>query len=196
MSVCHILAAGNCGQRSRPSAVSNKSMFAHPDDRLQGGKRIREASGKRWTEAHPQKTHFGCRASRESARSGEPSAGPHMLSMRLPTARDQEIHVEQMAHASSSSKRLTLSVVIAGALDAATSTGRPNFPCVNRAPRDARDSSTRRRPSSVSSTLSPGRRLSARRKSMGITSCPLLESRDELMIYSYTSYQRLEMTSL
>ena len=196
MSVCHILAAGNSGQRSRSSPVSNKSMFAHPDDRLQSGKRIRETRCKRWTEAHPQKTHFGCRAGPESVGSREPSAGSHMLGMRLPTTRDQEIHVEQMAHASSSSKRLTLSVVIAGASDAATSTGRPNFPRVNRALRDAWDSSTRRRPCSVSSTSSPGRRLSARRKFIGITSCPLLESRDEPMIHSYTSYQRLEMTSL
>jgi hypothetical protein len=195
MSVCHILAAGNCGQRSRPSAVSNKSMLAHSDDRLQRGERIRETRCKRWTEAHPQKTHLGCRAGRKSAGSGEPSAGPHMLGMRLPTRRDHEIHVKQMAHASSSSMRLTLSVVIAGASDAATSTGRRNFPRVNRAPRDARDSSTRRRPSKVSSTLSPGRRFSARRRSIGITSCPLLESCDEAMIYSYTSYQRLEMTS-
>ena len=93
-----------------------------------------------------------------------------------------------MTHGRSSRIALTVSVVIAGAPGAETSTGRPNLPRVSLAARGDLRSNISRCPSSVTSTLSPGRRFKALRYWVGMTSCPLVDRVDKLIVMSYTSY--------
>ena len=109
-----------------------------------------------------------------------------MVGVRLPSTRDQKVHIEQMTHASSSRSALTVSVVIGGTPGAETRTGRPNLPRVSLAPRGDLRSRTNLCPSSVISTLSPGRRFRALRNRVGMTSCPLVESVDVLIPMSYS----------
>jgi len=191
MRIRNILAAGDRGQRSGASAVADEPMRAHPHYPFEGRNRILEARAKGWTKADSEKAHFADRAGRERLRAAEPSTRPHMIGVRLPSTRNQEVHIEQMTHASSSSSTLTVSVVIAGAPGAETRTGRPNLPRVSLAPRGTVRSRISLRPSSVTSTLSPGRRFSALRNRVGMTSCPLVERVDELIILCLT---RLTMT--
>ena len=110
-------------------------MSAHPQDRFERRNRIFEARAKGRTKADPEKAHLADRAGRERLRAAEPSAGSDMVGMRLPSARNQEVHVEQMTHGRSSSSALTFSVVIFGAFGAETRTGRPNLPRVSFAAR-------------------------------------------------------------
>ena len=195
LGVRNILAGGHHRQRSRTSIVAYEPMPSRPHDRFEHRDRILEPRAKGWTEADSEKAHLADRAGRKRLCAAEPSARSHMVGMRLPSTRDQKVHVEQMTHGRSSSSALTVSVVIAGAPGAETSTGRPNFPRVSFAARGALRSSINFRPSSVTSTLSPGRRFNALRYRVGITSCPLVESVDELIMMSYTSYPTKERYS-
>src|ERR1700678_327375 len=163
MGVGNILGGGDDGQGPRASIVSNESMPAHPHDRFERRNRVFEARAKCGTEADPEKAHLTDRAGRERLCAAEPPARSDMAGMRLPSTRDEEIHVEQMTHGSSSSNALTVSVVTAGAPGAETRTGRPNLPRVSFAARGDLRSSINRCPSSVTSTLSPGCRFSALR---------------------------------
>ena len=138
-------------------------MPTHPDDRFERSNRIFEACAKGRTKADPEKPHLAYRAGGERLRAPEPSACSHMVGMRLPSARDQKVHVEEMTQGSSSSSALTLSVVIFGAFDAETRTGRPNLPRVSFAAHGDLRSNINRCPSSITSTLSPGRRFNALR---------------------------------
>lgn len=181
MCIRHVLAGAHRGKRCRSRGVAQESMPWHAHDRLEGGPCIVEPRAERRTKADPEKAHLADRAGCERPRPAEPSARPDMVGVRLPSARDQEVDVEQMTHASSSRSALTLWVVIAGAPAPATSTGRPNLPRVSRAARGARHSKTSLWPSRVTSTLSPGRRLNAFRNRAGMTSWPLVESVAELI---------------
>jgi len=167
-------------------------MPTHPHDPFECRNRILEPRTECWTKADPEKAYFADRAGRERLRAAEPSACSRMLGVRLPSTCDQKVHVEQMTHGSSSRIALTVSVVIAGAPGAETRTGRPNLPRVSFAARGDLRSNINLGPSSVSSTLSPGRRFNALRYCVGMTSCPLVESVDELILMSYTSYQMKE----
>jgi hypothetical protein len=167
-------------------------MPAHPQDRFERRDRVFEACTEGGTKTDPEKAHLADRAGRERFCAAEPSACSHVLGMGLPSTRDQKIHVEQMTHGSSSRIALTVSVVIAGAPAAETRTGRPNLPRASFAARGDLRSNINLGPSSVSSTLSPGRRFNALRYCVGMTSCPLVESVDEPIMMSYTSYRRKE----
>jgi hypothetical protein len=156
-------------------------MPTHRDNCAQHRHRIREARAIGGTQADPEKTHLADRAGGKGFGPAEPSARSNILGVRFPSARDQKIHVEQVAQGSSSSSALTLSVVIGGEPGAATSTGRPNFPCLSAAARRCCRCRTNLRPSSLISTLSPGRKFRALRKRAGITSCPLVESMEVLI---------------
>jgi hypothetical protein len=161
--VRNILAAGNRGKRSSASTVTYKAMPAHPQDRFQRHNCVFEARTEGWTKADSEKPHLADRARRERLRTAEPSVCSHMVGVRLPSTRDEKVHIEQVTHESSSRSALTVSVVIFAAAGAETRTGRPNRPRVSLAPRGDFRFKTNRCPSSVSSTLSPGRRFNALR---------------------------------
>jgi hypothetical protein len=163
MGVRNIFAGGYHGQRSRAGIVSYEQMPTHSHDRFERSNRIFDACAKGRTKADTEKAHLAYRARGERLRAAEPSACAHMLGMRLPSTRDQKVHIEQMTHGRSSSSALTLSVVIFGAFGAETRTGRPNFPRVSFAARGDLRSNINRCPSSITSTLSPGRRFNALR---------------------------------
>lgn len=182
MRIRDILAAGDRRQPSRASSVSYEPMPAHRHDRFERRNRVVEARAEGWTKTDSEKAHLANRAGRERLRAAEPPARSAMLGVRLPSTRDQKVHIEQMTHASSSRSALTASVVIAGAPGPETRTGRPNLPRVSLAPRGDLRCRISLRPSSVTSTLSPGRRFNALRNRVGMTSCPLVESVDELII--------------
>lgn len=163
VGVRNILAGGYHGQRPRTSIVTYEPMPARPHDRLERRDCVLEARAEGWTEADSEKAHLADRAGRKGLCAAEPSAGSHMVGMRLPSTRDQKVHVEQMTHGTSSSSALTVSVVIGAAPGADTRTGRPNLPRVSFAARGDLRSNINLRPSSVTSTLSPGRRFNALR---------------------------------
>ncbi len=165
-------------------------MPAYPHDRFERRNHVVEARTEGWTQADSEKAHLADRAGRERLRAAEPSACSHMVSVRLPSTGNQKVHVEQVTHASSSRSALTVSVVIFGADGAQTRTGRPNLPRVSLAPPGALRSRINPLPSSVTSILSPGRRFNALRNRVGMTSCPLVESVDQLMIKCLTRLTR------
>jgi len=170
VGVRNILARGYHGQRPRASIVPYEPMPARPHYPFERRDRVFEARAKGWTEADSEKAHLADGARRERFRTAEPLARSHMIGMRLPSTRDQKVHVEQVTHGISSSSAFTDSVVMAGVPGAETRTGRPNLPRVNFAARGDLRSSINLRPSSVTSTLSPGRRFNALRYCVGITS--------------------------
>src|ERR1700693_403657 len=134
-------------------------MRAHTGDRVKRRHRILEARAKRRAQADSKKAHLADRAGRKGFGADEPSAGPNVLRVRFPSARYQEVHIEQVAQGSSSRSAFTLSVVITGAPFDVTRTGRPNFPRLRPAARGVARCRTSRRPSSFISTLSPGLRF-------------------------------------
>src|SRR5580658_6716175 len=164
-------------------------MRAHSDDCTQRRPRIVKARAIGRAQADPEKAHFADRAGRKGFSLAEPPVRSDVLCVRFPPTCYQEIDIEQVTQGSSSSNAVTAAVVIGGAPSAATRTGRPNFPRLSLAARCDSRRSTNPRSSNSISTLSPGLRLSAFRNRAGITSCPLVESRELLMLQSYTSYR-------
>ena len=181
MRVGDVLARADSRQRPRRRCVAYESMCSHPNDCGQRGHRVLETRTERWAQTNPEKAHFADRAGRKRFGTAEPLACSDVFRMRFPSARDQEVHIEQMAQELSSRSAFTLSVVIAGAPGAATRTGRPNFPRRSLAPLTEPRCRINRCPSSLISTLSPARRFNAFRSGAGITSCPLVESFELLM---------------
>src|ERR1700730_2453418 len=188
MSIGDVLSRAHLRQRFRSRRVSQEPMRTHPGDCVKRRHRILEARAVGRAQTDSEKTHLANRAGRERFGPAEPSAGSDIFGVRFPSARYQEIDIEQVTHGSCASSAVTLSVVITGALSAASRTGRPTVPCLSLAARCDWPRRINARPSSSISTWSPGLRLSALRRRAGITSCPLVESRDLLMIQSYTSY--------
>ena len=135
MSIGDVLGCAHLRQRFCSRRVSQEPMRTHPDDCVQRRHRILEARAEGRAQTDSEKAHLANRAGRERFSPTEPSAGPDILGVRFPSARYQEIDIEQMTHGSSASSAVTLSVVITGALGAATRTGRPNFPRLSLAAR-------------------------------------------------------------
>ncbi len=161
MRIGDILTRADSRQRLCARCISQKPSRAHTGDRIQCRHRILEAGTKRRAQADSEKAHLANRARRERLGAAKPSAGPKVLGVRFPSARDQEVHIEQVAQGSSSRSALTLSVVIAGAPSDATRTGRPNLPRLSLAARGVSRCRTSLGPSSFISTLSPGLRFKA-----------------------------------
>src|SRR6185437_14519118 len=103
MSIGDVLSRAHLRQRFRSRRVSQEPIRTHSDDCVQRRHRILEARTVNRAQTDSEKTHLAYRAGRERFGPAEPSAGSDILGVRFPSARYQEIDIEQMTHASSAS---------------------------------------------------------------------------------------------
>lgn len=128
MRIGDVVTAGKRGQRRCRGVVGEKLMSGEGENIRQRLPGVREAGPLGRAHADAQKAHLADRAGGEAGETLQPAVRLAVAGVRLPRAGGQQVHIQQMAHSSSSRIALIRSAVMGGAPGGATSTARPNSP--------------------------------------------------------------------